>query len=68
MTCPAAVSAPPARPTESAGSPRAFCTSPSSISDVDFSRGATDKASTTTTDKVGFYLWLFEAKQSRGFY
>ncbi|POM71589.1 Hypothetical protein PHPALM_11828 [Phytophthora palmivora] len=51
MTCAAAVSVEAPQTDKRVDSPRSFCTSPSSISDVDFSRSVTDKA-TPASHKV----------------
>ncbi|KAE8989019.1 hypothetical protein PR003_g22234 [Phytophthora rubi] len=54
MPCPAAVNVEPSttHAEKRVDSPRAFCTSPSSISDVDFSRSATDKKSSSPSNKL----------------
>ncbi|EGZ30608.1 hypothetical protein PHYSODRAFT_538565 [Phytophthora sojae] len=55
MPCPAEVSVEPAtlHTEKRLDSPRAFCTSPSSISDVDFSRSCnTDKQTSSSSDKT----------------
>ncbi|KAG7379482.1 hypothetical protein PHYPSEUDO_008529 [Phytophthora pseudosyringae] len=56
MTChPAATADASAQPEKRVDSPRTFCNSPSSISDVDFSRSTTDKA-TPSSDKADTHL------------
>lgn len=63
MPCPAEVSVEPAtlHTEKRLDSPRAFCTSPSSISDVDFSRSCnTDKQTSSSSDKVGYFSHVGE--------
>ncbi|KAG6619316.1 uncharacterized protein IUM83_13640 [Phytophthora cinnamomi] len=53
MPCPTAVSVESSTDVQKqVDSPRAFCTSPSSISDVDFSRSATNKEPSSSSDKI----------------